>query len=242
MRGGVTQLTSPRSTLIYNVSSSSFISASFPRPRDVQHAARTDASMGRTVSEVYRMFEKHKAALRRVVGRYLVQGTDAEDILQEAFLRAYAAERKRGVEHPKAFIFQVARNTALGELRRSERSPIDGTVDFDPATLSALATEADASDVLEGRRKLHAFTMAVLQLPPRCRKAFLLRRIEGLSYKQIANRMGISVSAAEKHVAMGLLRCRDYLSRRGYEPSELGPPPGSPDQAQEGKPRSLDGA
>lgn len=193
------------------------------------------------MSEVFRMFEQHKAALRRVVRRYLVPGADAEDVLQEAFLRAYAAERKRGVEHPKAFMFQVARNTALGELRRSEHSPIDGTVDFDAATLSSHATEADASDVFEGRRKLHAFTMAVLELPPRCRKAFLMRRIEGLSYKQIANRMGISVSAAEKHVAMGLLRCHDHLTEQGYEPSEFGRAQASPDRGQGDTARSLDG-
>lgn len=193
------------------------------------------------MSEVYRMFVKHKAALRSVVRRYLVPGADAEDVLQEAFLRAFAAERKRGVEHPKAFMFQVARNTALGDLRRSERSPIDGTVDFDAVALSSHATETDAADVLEGRRKLQAFTRAVLELPPRCRKAFLLRRIEGLSYKQIANRMGISVSAAEKHVAMGLLRCHDHLTEQGYEPSEFGHSRPVPGREQDGNAWSIDG-
>ncbi|MCA1790266.1 MAG: RNA polymerase sigma factor [Thioalkalivibrio sp.] len=193
------------------------------------------------MSEVYRMFEKHKAALRSVVRRYLVPGADAEDVLQEAFLRAFAAERKRGVEHPKAFMFQVARNTALGDLRRTEHSPIDGTVDFDAVALSSHATETDASDVLDGRRKLHAFTMAVLELPPRCRKAFLLRRIEGLSYRQIANRMGISVSAAEKHVAMGLLRCHEHLTEKGYEPSEFGRSQTQAARRRDENPRSRDG-
>ena len=197
------------------------------------------------MSEVFRVFEKHRAALRRVVRRHLgAAGEDADDVLQEAFLRAYGAELKRGVEQPKAFLFQVARNTALGARRRASASPIDGSVDPESDALSTQAARADqatatdAAAVLDGRRKLHAFTMAVLQLPPRCRRAFLLRRMEGLSYKQIANRMDISVSAAEKHVATGLLRCHNYLTERGYEPSEFGRPE-RPARA-EGRPRSVD--
>ncbi|MEE4380974.1 MAG: RNA polymerase sigma factor [Pseudomonadales bacterium] len=192
------------------------------------------------MSEIFRVFEKHRAALRRVVRRHLGSQGDPDDVLQEAFLRAYGAELKRGVEQPKAFLFQVARNTALGERRRASASPMDGSVDPESDGLSTHAVGADAADVLDGRRKLHAFTMAVLQLPPRCRRAFLLRRMEGLSYKQIANRMGISVSAAEKHVANGLLRCHDYLTERGYEPSEFGRPE-RPAPAG-GRPRSADEA
>lgn len=176
------------------------------------------------MSEVFRIFEKYRRSLRRVVSRYAGSGVEVDDIMQEAFLRAYAAELKRGVEHPKAFVFKVARNTALGEIRRSANSPIEQTEDFESGVLFQHGTDNDASNVLEGRRKLHAFTQAVMELPPRCRKAFLLRRMEGLTYKQIANRMGISVSAAEKHVAMGLLRCHQYLVASGYDPQEFGRP------------------
>lgn len=190
------------------------------------------------MSEIFRVFEKHRSALRRVVRRHLGSRGDPDDVLQEAFLRAYGAELKRGVEQPKAFLFQVARNTALGERRRVSASLMDGSVDPEADGLSTQAVAADAADVLDGRRKLHAFTVAVLQLPPRCRRAFLLRRMEGLSYKQIANRMGISVSAAEKHVATGLLKCHDYLMERGYEPSEFGRPE-RPARA-EGRPRNAD--
>ncbi|MEE4362100.1 MAG: RNA polymerase sigma factor [Pseudomonadales bacterium] len=174
------------------------------------------------MSEIYRVFMKHKPALRRLVRRHLAPGVDAEDVLQEAFVKAYAAELKNVVEHPKPFLFQVARNTALADLRRSQGSPIDGTVDFEATALPTHTTAGDGTEALDSRRKLRAFTMAVVRLPPKCRKAFLLRRMEGLSYKQIANRMGISVSAAEKHVALGLVRCHAFLVEQGYEPDEFG--------------------
>lgn len=189
------------------------------------------------MSGVFRMFEKHKASLLRVIRNHVGAHGDAEDVLQEAFLRAYAAELKRGVEHPKAFLFQVARNTAIGELRRARTSPMDGTVELDAETLPYDTAATDASEVLESRRKLRAFTMAVVKLPPRCRRAFLLRRMDGLSYRQIANRMGISVSAVEKHVAIGLYRCHAYMSEQGYDLSDLGRA-GAPERAQDERGRT----
>jgi len=190
------------------------------------------------MSEIYRVFESHRQALRRVVQRHKPAWADTDDLLQEAFLRAYAAEMKRGVDHPKAFLFTVARNTALGELRSSEASPIDRTVDYEETAVLHHTDDNDATKVLDGRRKLYAFTMAVLQLPPRCRRAFLLRRVDGLSFKQIANRMGISVSAAEKHVAMGLLRCSEHLANLGYQPGDYGPPEtGRPEKGRVRTPR-----
>jgi len=193
------------------------------------------------MSGVFRMFEKHRASLLRVIRNHLGSHGDAEDVLQEAFVRAYAAERKRGVDHPKAFLFQVARNTAIGELRRVRSSPIDGTVDLDADSLSSDTVTTDVSEVLEGRRKLHAFTMAVVRLPPRRRQAFLLRRIEGLSYRQIANRMGISVSAVEKHVAIGLLSCHSYMTEQGYDLADMGRSGAADAKRQENENRSVDG-
>lgn len=67
------------------------------------------------------------------------------------------------------------------------------------------------------------FTHAVAQLPPKCQQVFILRKVEGLSMKDIAIRMDISVSAVEKHVATGLIKCCDFFRAKGYDPAELGP-------------------
>ena len=65
--------------------------------------------------------------------------------------------------------------------------------------------------------------MAVAALPPVCRQVFLLRKFEGMSAKEVASRMKISVSAVEKHVAAGILKCSRYLRELGYDPTEFGP-------------------
>ncbi|MEM1434911.1 MAG: RNA polymerase sigma factor [Pseudomonadota bacterium] len=174
------------------------------------------------MSEIYRVFNQHKDALRRVIRRHSGPGQDPDELLQESFMRAFAAELKRRVENPRAFLFQVARNTALAELRRFKNGPIDETADFSESVLLAEGASDDTAEVVDSRRKLRVFTEAVAQLPPKCRQAFLLRRVDGLSFKQIANRMDISVSAAEKHVALGLTRCHAFMQRAGYSPSEIG--------------------
>jgi RNA polymerase sigma-70 factor (ECF subfamily) len=59
------------------------------------------------------------------------------------------------------------------------------------------------------------------RLPPLCRRVFVLRKVYKLSHTEIAEVLGVSHSTIEKHVAKGLLRCRDYLREHGMlEPSE----------------------
>ena len=189
------------------------------------------------MSSVLSAFTENEAALRRFVRRHLGATGDLEDALQEAFLLAFKAEQNQNIINPKAFLFTVAKNIALGEHRREKASPIDRDQSFDQRSEALLGRDG-APDVpanLEGRRKLFILVQALLALPPRCREAFLLRRVDGLSFREIAAAMNISVSAAEKHVATGLLRCRRALLQAGYEPGEFGgsekkAPPATPQE------------
>lgn len=176
------------------------------------------------MASVLEAFMENEASLRRFVQRYLGTTGDPEDALQEAFLLAFKAEQTQNIVNPKAFLFTVAKNIALGEHRRERASPIDRREVLEKRPELYLG-QNEASDVpanLEGRRKLFILVTALLALPPRCREAFLMRRVDGLSFKEIAASMNISVSAAEKHVATGLLRCRRALVQAGYEPKEFG--------------------
>lgn len=174
------------------------------------------------MSKVLTAFLEHEQAIRRFLSRFSSSAQDVEDFTQETFLKGFAAELRGDVRDPKAFLFQIAKNTALADIRKSKRSPTNKLEDYGGVEVLLDEEQAQADDWLDGRRKLVLFAKAVSQLPPQCRKAFLLRRIEGLKYKQIANRMDISVSAVEKHVTLGLLKCNAYLREHGYEPSEFG--------------------
>jgi RNA polymerase sigma-70 factor (ECF subfamily) len=67
---------------------------------------------------------------------------------------------------------------------------------------------------VDGRRRLALFANAVAALPSQCRKVLVLKKIEGLSQREIAIRLGIAESTVEKHLAKALLLTRDYMARR----------------------------
>lgn len=173
------------------------------------------------MSEILTAFLRNEAAIRRFLARYKVNAAVIDDMLQETFLRGFAAELKSEIKEPKAYLFQIAKSLMLENVRRNTRAPTQPLEDSGGSDLLLDEDQAAADEWLEGRRKLALFVRAVAELPPQCRKAFLMRRIDGLQYKQIANRMSISVSAVEKHVTTALLKCNAYLRDHGYDPREM---------------------
>ncbi len=174
------------------------------------------------MSIIMKVFQENEIALKRFIKRFTSVSHNVDDFAQETFLKCFAAELRMQINEPKAFLFKIAKNVALTEIRKDSRSPRGYLKNVDDISQILDTDQATAEDWLDGRKKLILFSKAVAQLTPRCREAFLMRRIDNLQYKQIANRMDISVSAVEKHVTTGLLRCNIYLREQGYKPSEFG--------------------
>ncbi len=154
--------------------------------------------------------------MKRFLRRFTVHAADAEDLAQEAFLRAFAAEADQSITSPKAFLFRVARNLALNERSKAANAttvPLEG---FAENLVVGDVGQVALEDEMDARQRIRLLAQAMAGLPPQCSRVFLLRKVHGLSYKEIAERLGISVSTAEKHAALGLLRCSEYLRRQGY--------------------------
>ena len=173
-----------------------------------------------TISPVYQAYQDHQVALKRFLRRYFTNAQDIEDAAQEAFLRAFAAEARSTVKSPKSFLFEIAKNFALNELQRKSKIAADSIADFDGSPVLRDEQQVGADEQIDARRKLAAFSEAVAQLPPQCRRVFMMRKFDGLRIKEIAARLNITVSSVEKHIATGLLKCGEHLTARGYDPSE----------------------
>jgi RNA polymerase sigma factor (sigma-70 family) len=160
-------------------------------------------------------FVEHQSALRRFIARFFSRPQDIEDVAQEAYLRAFDAQRAgQLVRSPKAFLFRIARNVALNELARKSRLLTDYIEDS--AAQDVVDKGSSAEEQVIGQEKLVLFCRAVASLPVQCRKAFLMRKAYGLSHREISEQLGISISTVEKHVASGLQRCSTYLREKGY--------------------------
>ncbi len=166
--------------------------------------------MSRILSE----FESSKTALRRYLGRFFRRPQDVEDLLQETFVRAYAAEARGPILMPRAYLFRVAKHVSLNEIARRKNSDTHSVEDFDDPDVVGSGNQPGVEQEVDGRRQLALFANAVAALPSQCRKVLVLKKIEGLSQREIATRLGIAESTVEKHLAKALLLTRDFMARR----------------------------
>lgn len=157
--------------------------------------------------------------LKGFLRRFVSNDHDIEDICQETVTRALEAERSREIKEPRAFLFGVARNVVRKRLDKQSRSLIDFVGDF-----SADYVESDEPSLeqqLDERQRMLIFMESVATLPRQCQRVFVLKKVYGYRHKEIAAKLGISISTVEKHAAAGLKRCMDEMEKRrqqGQEP------------------------
>lgn len=158
-----------------------------------------------------KLFAEHGQALVRFVSRMVRNTEDAEDIAQHAYLRLQKLSDEKELENPRAYLYQIANNLAVDQLRRgklhmeyvSQQMPAEGETTSDDH-----ADHQSPERVLAARQQLQSIYEAMDSLPLKCRQAFLLHRTRGLSYNDIAREMNISVSSVEKYILQALKACR----------------------------------
>ncbi len=152
----------------------------------------------------------HEAALLRYLHRHWPHPDEVLDLRQEVYARVYEAAAKATLTQPKAFLFTSARHLMTDRLRRSKVVSIEPMGDFDPSHV--LVEEVSPERWCGGRQSLKWLAAAFDQLPDRCREVVWLRRVEELSQKEVAKRLGISEKTVEKHIAKGMRLLADALS------------------------------
>jgi RNA polymerase sigma factor (sigma-70 family) len=160
-------------------------------------------------SAVTAAFVESAGFLKKFLSRFLPVQQDIEDVAQEAYLRAYIAEQRESIEQPKAFLFRVAKNLALTRLTRKSRRITDYIEEAGDSVV--METAAASDEELEAQQCFGMYCEAVAALPEKCRQVFLLRKVHGLGHKEIAERMGLSVSSVEKYLREGILACQAHL-------------------------------
>lgn len=154
-------------------------------------------------------FVEHQAALRRYISRFVRSNNDIDDVAQEAFLRAYRAEQQKDIEQPKSFLFKIAHNVAVTELTKKSTQILDYIEDVE--SLEVIGKEGSAEETVMAKQSLGMHCEAVAKLPEQCRKVYLMRKVHGMSHREISDRLGIAVSTVEKHLAKGVRLCARYV-------------------------------
>ncbi len=152
-----------------------------------------------------------EAALMQFLRRNWQNKSEIEDLLQEVYVRVFEASRREIPRSARQFVFTTAHNLLINRFRQQQIVPIDAVADLE--TLEVAAEEPTPDRVAIAHEEFRLLQAAIDRLPPRCREAIVLGRIEGLTGREIAQRMGVSEAAVSKHLARGLSALSDTLHR-----------------------------
>jgi RNA polymerase sigma factor (sigma-70 family) len=148
-----------------------------------------------------------RTSLQRYFARRVRNEGEIEDLVQEVFLRLLKRGGMADMEHLHGYMFQTARSVLADHLRRRRIFRTDDHEEFDESAHGGL--HASPEDALLGRERLARATALLLELPERTRVIFVLRRLEGMRYDDIALHIGVSVSAVEKHMQRAVAHLTD---------------------------------
>ncbi len=161
---------------------------------------------------------KHDRMLVRWLAQKFGDMDTAKDIAQNAYLRVWRYAETNNIDNPRALIFKTAANLAANEFRSRRRAyfvTVAPTND-DHDALELVATDDPSPErSAVAKQDLQASMTAIMGLPKRIRRAFILSRFMGKNYQEIAIDLGVSESSIEKYIITALKVLRDAINQDG---------------------------
>lgn len=159
--------------------------------------------------------DTRSAELRRFLIARTGSEAEADDILSELWIKVNAIQ-SGPVANPKNYLFKMANNLVLDrrrELQRRERRERDWTNERYGLSSTEIADEAaNAEQLLIERQAIDRLSEAIAKLPAGARRVVRLHKLDGLSHSEVAQRLAISKSAVEKHMAVAMTHLRRLLA------------------------------
>jgi RNA polymerase sigma factor (sigma-70 family) len=151
----------------------------------------------------------HEPALRGYL-RHQFPSVDADDVVQESYLKLLKCETAGRIHSAKAYLFSVARNTALKifQRRRAFFSPIPVN---ELPEWRVVEGGPDAAASANANQRLELVALAIDRLPPRCGEVLRLAIVRGLSAREIAEELRLSQATVRVQMARGIARCSEFI-------------------------------
>lgn len=156
----------------------------------------------RLVAWVSSQVMPHEPAVRAWLKRSMVSGEDADDLIQEAYASLASLDAFEQIVRPDGYFFQIVRNLLTDQIRRARIVRIESVAEMD--TLKAPSDDPSPERVTAAKRELEMVQRVIAGLPDRCRRIFEMRKIQGLSQREIADRLKVSESIVENDGVKGM--------------------------------------
>tara|TARA_R110002124_G_scaffold187896_4_gene355182 strand:- start:2740 stop:3303 length:564 start_codon:yes stop_codon:yes gene_type:complete len=161
---------------------------------------------------VENLYREHGSRLRWIVLRIVKNPQDADDITQSAFERLLKADvEARPVRDESAFLTTIATNLARNHLRHRDTVQRHSESVTHHYTEVFVQSRAPAESAAPDEAREQALQAAIRSLPPKCKTAFVLCKLKGLTYQQAADRIGVSSHMVKKHIQRGMALCAAHL-------------------------------
>lgn len=161
---------------------------------------------------------EHQQALVASVEARVRSRSDAEDIVQEAWIRALAQiadeEAQAPIRSLKAYLHRIAANLSIDHLRRRKVRAHLEVASIDEAALQVASDAPLADELLIDAERQKMFETALRRLPARARRVLLLSRVDGWTYPRIAAKLGISLRTVSNDLELALAQCLSLLAER----------------------------
>lgn len=152
----------------------------------------------------------HENAVRRWLSRTLLPGVTEDDIIQECYAR-FCAASFQDIQNGRAFFFSCARNLVIEYARKSKIHYLDEDLGLEACNI--VDDRPDPEQNLAARQQLDWLREQMMTLPSPCRDVFILRKIYNHSHDYIAQSLGISRRAVERHIGRGLQKLIEASKR-----------------------------
>mgnify|MGYP001057820496 CR=1 FL=1 len=156
----------------------------------------------------------HEPALRRWLRKHAPGNVDCDDVIQETYAILAGLGEVGHIANPRAYLFTAAQSVLLQQVRRARIVSIESVAEIE--RLDITQDERSPERHAIAGQELRRIGEALAALPDKCRQVFLLRKVDGLSQREIAARLGISENTVEKHIVKGL---RLLMARMGRTPA-----------------------
>lgn len=156
----------------------------------------------------------HERDLRAFLSHCLPHRDDVSDVIQETYARllALSPERRAAVRSWRPFLFTTARNVAMDLLRWPADVSLEALPEIDGADVVTGGGEEQSPDeIVNLTQEQDLLARVIASLPEKCREVLTLRKIHGMSQKEIAQRLGIAEHTVEKHISYGVRLCAERV-------------------------------
>jgi RNA polymerase sigma-70 factor (ECF subfamily) len=156
---------------------------------------------------IEQLFQEHNRSLVRFLASRLHSQEEAREIAQEAYVRLLRLDEPDTIGYLRSYLFRIAANLAIDRLKQRERrGQLRNLVFFDTD-----ASSPPPEKGLDAVEELAVIRLAIEELPPNCRAAFLMHKVHELSIDETAERMQLSIRMVRLYVARALAHCRERL-------------------------------